>query len=117
MKTTKMGSEIALALTFVLAASLNAQNIYVASDGYLIGNISEYGPDGSTINASLIPTGLDYPTGIANSGNDLFVVNTDNNTVGEYTTSGATINPSLLYSWAGHYKALQFRGTMCSSRA
>ena|ERR1017187_6403063 len=34
--------------------------------------------------------------GIAVSGSDLFVSNLNNNTIGEYTTSGATVNASLI---------------------
>jgi hypothetical protein len=34
--------------------------------------------------------------GLAVSGSDLFVVNGSTNTVGEYTTSGATVNASLV---------------------
>ena len=39
---------------------------------------------------------MGYPTGIAISGNNLFVVNTVAETIGEYTTSGATVNASLI---------------------
>jgi hypothetical protein len=70
--------------------------------------ISEYGANvvgeynaatGAAINANLI-TGLDGPTGIALSGNDLFVVSiggTDGGTVGKYNaTTGAAINANLI---------------------
>jgi hypothetical protein len=61
------------------------------------GTIAEYTTSGATVNASLI-SGLSFPEGIAVSGSDLFVVNTNANSVqtlgpgsiGEYTTSGAT---------------------------
>ncbi len=46
------------------------------------------------MNASLV-TGVGV-TGIAVSGGDLFVTNSDANTIGEYTTSGATVNASLV---------------------
>jgi hypothetical protein len=84
---------IALALTCSLAATLKAQNIYVASAGN--NTIGEYGLDGRTVNASLI-TGLSYPAAIAISGGDLFVANAGNGTIGEYTTAGATVNASLI---------------------
>ena len=44
---------------------------------------------------SLLPR-FDEPYGIAVSGSDLFVANYGSNTVGEYTTSGATVNASLV---------------------
>jgi len=48
------------------------------------------------VNAALI-TGLSGNSGIAVSGSDLFEVNRNiNGTVGEYTTSGATLNASLI---------------------
>ena len=88
---------IAMALTCSLP-TLKAQNLYVANgyDGYEGNNIGEYQLNGSTVNASLISSGLDDPNGIAISGNDLFVVNQFNSTIGEYTTSGATVNASLI---------------------
>jgi titin len=45
--------------------------------------------------ASLI-TGLNGPLGEVVSGSDLFVVNKSAGTVGEYTTSGATVNASFI---------------------
>jgi hypothetical protein len=39
---------------------------------------------------------LDLASGIAVSGSDLFVANYSGNTIGEYTTSGATVNASLV---------------------
>jgi hypothetical protein len=39
---------------------------------------------------------LNGPGQIAISGSDLFVTNAGNNTIGEYTTSGATVNASLV---------------------
>jgi len=93
MKTTKKIYGIALALTCGMAATLKAQNLYVGNLGnYTIG---EYGLDGSTVNTSLI-SGLNYPVGLAISGDDLFVANFYGDSVGEYTTSGATVNASLI---------------------
>jgi len=40
--------------------------------------------------------GLDARAGIAVSGSNLFVTNFLGNTIGEYTTSGATVNASLI---------------------
>jgi hypothetical protein len=36
------------------------------------------------------------PSGVAVSGSDLFVTNSSNNTIGEYTTAGATVNAALI---------------------
>jgi len=47
------------------------------------------------VNPALI-SGLRFPRGIAVSGSDLFVVDSDNNRIGEYTTSGAPLNPALI---------------------
>jgi hypothetical protein len=51
------------------------------------------------VNPALV-SGLIFPLGIAISGDRLFVVNggTDpgTGTIGEYTTSGATVNPALV---------------------
>lgn len=93
MKTTKKIG-LALALTCSLAATLEAQNLYVVSE--FANCVGEYGLDGSTINPSLI-TGLNFATlGIAISGNNIFVVNVGGDSVGEYTTSGETINAWLI---------------------
>lgn len=93
MKATKKICGFVLAVGCSLLATLRAQNIYVANQGN--GTIGEYGPDGHTINASLV-SGLSGNYGIAISGNDLFVVNQNRGTVGEYTLSGATVNASLI---------------------
>ena len=47
------------------------------------------------MNAALI-SGLSSPFGIALSGSDLFVTNPLAGTIGEYTTSGATVNAALI---------------------
>ena len=101
MKTKIMICGIVLALTWSLAATLKAQDIYVANGGGT--TIGEYGLDGSVINASLISGlyDLNAPWGVAISGNDLFVANAGSGTVGEYTTSGATVNTSLISGLSG----------------
>jgi hypothetical protein len=98
MKIMKKIYGIALVLTCGLAATLKAQNLYVANiDGG--GYIGEYTTCGATINASLITApginGMGNCTAIAISGNDMFVANAAG-TVGEYTLSGATVNASLI---------------------
>jgi hypothetical protein len=63
--------------------------------------ISQYdSTTGSAINVSLVTSGFSSdpfsgPFGIAVSGNDIFVANGDG-TIGEFTTSGATVNASLV---------------------
>src|SRR5262249_9746694 len=57
------------------------------------GRIGEFNMDGSPINATLV-NGLDYPWGIASEGNNLYVAN--GHFVGEYATSGATINDAAV---------------------
>jgi hypothetical protein len=47
------------------------------------------------VNAALI-SGLVNPLGVAVSGSDLFVINFSGDTIGEYTTSGATVNAALI---------------------
>ena len=49
------------------------------------------------MNAALV-TGLNSPQGIAVFGGHLFVANQGNNTIGEYTTAGATVNAALISS-------------------
>ena len=58
----KMTCGLALALTFNLAATLKAQDIYVTVDGNGGGDavIGEYSISGAPVNAALI-TGLGYP--------------------------------------------------------
>ncbi len=58
-------------------------------------------PCGNGTLVSVLPT-IDGPWGIAVSGSDLFVTNLENNTLGEFTTSGATVNASLSHRprWA-----------------
>jgi hypothetical protein len=52
------------------------------------------------VNASLI-SGLSEPQGIAVAGSDLFVANLGATTIGEYTTSGATVNASFISGLGG----------------
>ena len=63
-----------------------------------IGSIGEYTTSGAPVGTGTLVTGLSYPAGLAISGSDLFVVNTGNASVGEYTTSGSTVNASLISS-------------------
>jgi DNA-binding beta-propeller fold protein YncE len=96
MKTTKRTFGIALALAGGVAVTLMAQDLYVANSGN--NTIGEYGLDGRIVNASLI-TGLGNPAGMAISGNDLFVVDSENDIVDkfdEHTTAGTTVTKFLI---------------------
>jgi len=44
----------------------------------------------------VVVSGLSYPAGLAIDGNDLFVASEGTGTIGEYNTSGATVNGSLV---------------------
>jgi uncharacterized repeat protein (TIGR01451 family) len=57
---------------------------------------------GQAVNASLV-TGLDKPEGIAVSGDDLFVANEGNGTIGEYTLAGTPIKPELITGLASSF--------------
>jgi hypothetical protein len=97
MKTIYKICGIALVLMCSLAVNVEAQNLYVVNEGS--NTVGVYGLDGSTINASLISSGLDGPETISFSGTNLFVVNgnvSEDGTVAEYTTSGTTVNASLI---------------------
>ena len=67
------------------------------------GQLGEYNLDGTPVNASLIPYGgLWLPNQIAVSGSDLFISDNNHNTIGKYTTSGATVNASLITGFNGN---------------
>ncbi len=67
--------------------------------------IGEYSTSGATVNVSLVPGAANGVGAIAVSGSDLFVgtfgtvessTGLFNGTIGEYTTSGATVNAELV---------------------
>jgi uncharacterized repeat protein (TIGR01451 family) len=67
--------------------AVSGNNLFVVADGVGVYNATT----GAPINAGLIP-GLNYATGVAISGNDLFIGNEGNNSVDEYdASSGAAI--------------------------
>ena len=74
------------------AGQAHAGAIFVANTNG--GTINEYNLDGTPVGTGTLISGLDHPSGLAISGSDLFVT-TAGNTIGEYTTSGATLNASL----------------------
>jgi hypothetical protein len=59
------------------------------------GRVGKYTTSGEPINPDLI-TGLGFASGIAVSGDRLFVADSTFGTIGEYTTDGAPINPALI---------------------
>ena len=65
------------------------------------GTVGEYTTSGATVNASLI-TGLDDPAGIAVSGGDLFVAETNIDAISEYNaTTGGLINFAFVTGLSG----------------
>ena len=87
-------------LTGPVSIAVSGSNLFVTTEvpatesSYKVGEYDA--TTGATVNASLITTGLNGPWGIAASGSNLFVSNMYGNTVGEYTTTGATVNPALV---------------------
>jgi hypothetical protein len=84
----------------LLSATAHAQDIYVANEAIEgSGTIGEYTTTGSVVNPSLV-SGLTYNFGIAVSGSNLFVANTNqingDHIIGEYSTSGGVVNASLV---------------------
>jgi hypothetical protein len=90
--------------------AVSGSNLFIANFASGItpadnGTVGEYTTSGATVNASLI-SGLNGPTGIAVSGSDLLVGDYFNagfggppdfvGQIGDYTTSGSTVNPQLL---------------------
>jgi hypothetical protein len=64
----------------------------------------------SSSNTSFI-TGLSDPVGITVSGSDVFVLNISSNSIGEYTTSGSTINASLVTGLTESASSLAISGS------
>jgi DNA-binding beta-propeller fold protein YncE len=89
MKTITFGLIVP---TLGLAATSAWGQIYVANYGS--GTIGEYTLSGQTINASFI-TGVGGPTGMAESGGYLYVVESGGS-VAKYTTSGTLVNATLI---------------------
>jgi autotransporter-associated beta strand protein len=79
--------------------AVSGGNLFVVNAGDVNsfnGTIGEYNATtGATVNASLV-SGLNRPWGIAVSGGNLFITSSSDGTVREYTTSGATVNASLI---------------------
>ena len=84
--------------------AISGGDLFVLNQGS--GSVGEYTTSGAVVNASLITgLGINVAEGITVSGGDLFVVKDDGQDrqtgldkglIGEYTTSGATVNASLV---------------------
>jgi probable HAF family extracellular repeat protein len=99
-------------------------NIYVTGGGSFgaPSRIAKYTTSGTVVSHSFITTGLSSPAGIACDMNgNLFVANSGNGTIAQFTTSGAVVNTALVsglgypvdlvYDGAGHlFLADQQRG-------
>ncbi len=73
-------------------------NIFVTNGnsdpGRIVSSISEYSTSGAIVDVTLINSASNYYYGIAISGGDLFVTN-NSGEIGEFTTSGAAVSPTL----------------------
>ena|SRR5487761_2783409 len=93
---TTVNAALITQLTYPDGLAISGNNLFVANFGGDNG-IGEYGVDGSVIKTNLIPASkVVGPEGLAISGTNLFVAISLNNLVGKYTTSGATVNASLI---------------------
>jgi len=102
----RRSNKLGLAVTAVLSLSAGTVfmpaaargNIWVANNGNGGTTVSEYTNAGSPVNGNgTLISGLNEPCGIALSGADLYVVNSGNNTIGEYYAgNGTVINAALV---------------------
>src|SRR5271166_6737806 len=84
---------VGMAALWAIPRSARGQ-IYVSNGFDRVGKYDA--TTGAAINANFI-TGLSQPTGLALSGNNLFVADYSNNSVGKYdATTGATINADFI---------------------
>src|SRR5215475_12685714 len=97
MRTLRLFTLVLLAIVGSTGAT-RADEIFVTNVDVppnLDNTIGAYTTSGATVNPALI-SGLQFPTDIAVSGSNLFVVDGDAEAIGLYTTSGATVNPALI---------------------
>lgn len=83
----------------LLTGQARAATMFIANDNG--GSINEYNLDGTPVGSGVLVSGLNHPSDIALSGSDLFVTLQSTGVVGEYTTSGATVNASFLSGLSG----------------
>jgi hypothetical protein len=96
---TTSGATVSASL--LSAAPAYPTGVVVAGSDLLVtsnnGWIGEYTLTGATVYYYFIyGSGLDYPFGTALSGSNLFAANSLSNSISEYTTSGGTVNASLV---------------------
>ena len=85
-------------MPFPWAVAISGGNLFVTQAGGLPGTIGEYNAtSGATVNAALLSNATNPTSDIAASGSDIFVVHAG--AISEYTTSGATVNSSLIPSY------------------
>jgi hypothetical protein len=83
----------------VVGVAVSGNNLFVLIQGDPLGGgqLGEYNATtGATVNASLPIGGVDVVGDMVASGTDLFVVNNQADKISEYTTSGTTVNASLV---------------------
>jgi uncharacterized delta-60 repeat protein len=84
--------------TGITGFALAGTDLYVAYTG---GNprVDEYTTAGTLVTSPRVSgfqSGVNLPEGVAVAGSDLFVVDEQTGTIGEYTTTGAVVNASLI---------------------
>ena len=87
------GTLVSTGLSAPRGIAVSGGNIFVTSGNAILEFTLAGAPVGS---GTLVSSGLNGPMGIAISGTDVFVTNFFNSTIGEYTTSGSTVNASLI---------------------
>ncbi len=101
---TPIGTPLVTGLQFPWGIAESDPELYVASYGGN-GPVGDYtlGANPGTLAASnpSLFWGSNFQQGIAALGSDLFVTNWSNGTIGEYTTSGGTVNASLVSNVPG----------------
>jgi hypothetical protein len=103
---THLKRTTALAVAFLAMLVTARGQLYVTSENGFAGDASlgAYNLNGSAINASLIPEGggLYLPVGMAITGSSLYMSGGGGaNSVGQYTTSGGTVNGTLINGLSG----------------
>jgi hypothetical protein len=81
--------------TYIVDLEVSKSNLFLSGSFVDDAIVGKYKLDGTVVDRELLITGDITTLGLAVSGTDLFVVGTDNE-VGEYTTSGAVVNPFLI---------------------
>jgi len=93
-----LGTLLLLGAALLALSGRVCAQLYVGDEGANTGHIAEYDQNiGGSLNGTLVSGLAGAPTGIAVAGNNLYVTNTSNFTIGEYNaTTGATMNTSFI---------------------